>query len=135
MAKQGYNSLLLARNNMSWSRLVESRTTDAHSLAVLLFHMLFIGHPLMGKKMLSIRSWDAVSQQVLFGKEPVFIFDPKDKSNEALDLAQDPTGESGGTAFYVISGPKRVCMMELIAATRRPSNFGCSTPEAARDRA
>lgn len=78
---------------------VPSRTTDAHSLAVLLFHMLLIGHPLMGKKMLTIRSWDSVAQQELFGKKPVFIFDPDDRSNEALDKAYDPTGEAGGTAI------------------------------------
>lgn len=78
---------------------VPSRLTDAHSLAVLLFHMLFVGHPLMGKKMLTIRSWDAPAQQELYGRNPVFIFDPADRTNEALEMAYDPTGESGGTAL------------------------------------
>ena len=78
---------------------VPSRTSDLHSLAVLLFHMLFIGHPLMGRRMLSIRSWDAVAQRELFGKQPVFIFDPDETSNEALDTDADPSGECGGTAL------------------------------------
>jgi serine/threonine protein kinase len=76
-----------------------SRTTDMHSLAVLLFYMLHIGHPLMGKSVLSIRAWDTPAREKIFGKEPVFIFDPKEKSNEAVSLAKDPTGEAGGTAL------------------------------------
>ncbi len=73
--------------------------SDNHSLAVLLFYMLFIGHPLQGRQILSIRAWDRPARELLFGKKPVFIFDPVDKSNAAVDLAQDPSGESGGTAM------------------------------------
>ena len=76
-----------------------STSTDMHSLAVLLFYMLHIGHPLMGKKVLNIRSWDGPARELIFGKEPVFIFDPNDRSNAAQDLASDPTGECGGTAI------------------------------------
>ncbi len=76
-----------------------SNKTDLHSLAVLLFYMLFMGHPLQGKKILGIRCWDGPARDKLFGGEPVFIFDPQDQSNEAVDLAHDPTGEAGGNAI------------------------------------
>jgi serine/threonine protein kinase len=76
-----------------------STSTDLHSLAVLLFYMFHLGHPLVGKRVLSIRCWDASARQKVFGKEPVFIFDPDDHSNAALDLAHDPMGETGGTAL------------------------------------
>jgi eukaryotic-like serine/threonine-protein kinase len=75
-----------------------STVSDQHSLSVLLFHMLFMGHPLMGRKMLSIRCWDGTAQHKLFAQEPVFIFDPHDESNAATSMAEDPSGESGGTA-------------------------------------
>ena len=76
-----------------------SNKTDLHSLAVLLFYMLFMGHPLSGKKILTIRCWDRPSREKLYGKEPVFIFNPQDSSNQAVDLSHDPTGEAGGNAL------------------------------------
>src|SRR5205823_3368245 len=76
-----------------------SNKTDLYSLSVLLFYMLMIGHPLLGKRILNIRCWDAAARELLFGKEPVFIFDPSDDSNAAIDMAHDPTGEAGGTAL------------------------------------
>jgi len=72
-----------------------SRDTDYHSLAVLLFNILFLGHPLCGRKILAIRCWDAPAREQLYGKAPVFIFDPSDKSNEAVE--GDPEG--GGNAI------------------------------------
>jgi serine/threonine protein kinase len=76
-----------------------SNKTDLYSLAVLLFYIFCVGHPLVGKKVLNIRSWDGPARELLFGKEPVFIFDPNDDSNAAVDKAHDPTGEAGGTAL------------------------------------
>jgi len=61
--------------------------------------MLYMGHPLMGRKSLAIRCWDGPAREKLFGKEPVFIFHPDDHSNAAADLTQDPTGEAGGNAI------------------------------------
>ena len=62
-----------------------SRETDYFSLSVLLFYLSHIQHPLLGKKVLTIRSWDLPAREKLFGYEPVFIFDPIDKSNEAIN--------------------------------------------------
>ena len=75
---------------------VPSTSTDLHSLAVLLFYTLFIGHPLLGKKVLNIRMLDSPAREKLFGNEPIFIFDPQDTSNAAVDFNNDPTGEAGG---------------------------------------
>lgn len=72
-----------------------SNKTDLHSLAVLLFYSFFLGHPLVGKKIQNIRCWDGPAREELFGKEPIFIFDPTDKSNEAQSSTDDPSGEAG----------------------------------------
>ena len=76
-----------------------SRQTDLFSLAVLLFYIFHIQHPLVGKKILAIRSWDLAARTKLLGNEPVFIFDPQDKSNEAVDRSVDPLGEAGANAL------------------------------------
>jgi serine/threonine protein kinase len=72
--------------------------TDLFSLSVLLFYMLHIHHPLFGKKLLGIRCLDLPARTKLCGKEPVFIFDPADKSNEALPASLDPSREAGANA-------------------------------------
>ena len=58
-----------------------SSDTDRFSLAVLLFYMFFISHPLEGKKESAIHALDAPAMKKLYGDEPVFIFDPNDPSN------------------------------------------------------
>lgn len=75
-----------------------STETDLYSLAVLLFYMLHIHHPLDGRKKLAIRCWDLPARRRLYGEEPVFIFDPHDPSNAAVPGSQDPTGEGGANA-------------------------------------
>jgi serine/threonine protein kinase len=76
-----------------------SRSTDLHSLSVLLFYIFHHGHPLMGRRMLDIHCWDSPARDRFFGECPVFIFDPINKSNEAVSFTEDPTGEAGGTAL------------------------------------
>jgi len=76
-----------------------SNLTDLYSLGVLLFYLFHLGHPLTGKKVLKIHCWDIAARNLLFGKEPVFIFDPANKSNAAVGLDDDPTGEAGGMAL------------------------------------
>lgn len=58
--------------------------TDLFSLAVLLFHMFIMHHPLEGEKELGIHCLDLPAMTKLFGTEPVFIFDPDDDSNRPL---------------------------------------------------
>ncbi len=55
--------------------------TDLFSLAVLLFYMFMMHHPLEGKKESAIRCLDAPAMQKLYGEEPIFIFDPDNESN------------------------------------------------------
>ena len=59
-----------------------STQTDLYSLAVLLFYMLFIHHPLEGKKETQIACLDAPAMNLLYGSEALFIFDPDDRSNQ-----------------------------------------------------
>jgi serine/threonine protein kinase len=61
-----------------------STQTDLFSLAVLLFYMLLVHHPLEGKKESSIKCFDLPAMTKLYGTEPVFIFDPNDRSNEPV---------------------------------------------------
>jgi hypothetical protein len=64
---------------------VPSRTTDLHSLAVVLFQVLMLQHPLVGKRELEIPLHMSEENQIYFyGKAPVFIFDPADHSNELI---------------------------------------------------
>lgn len=61
-----------------------SVATDLYSLAILLFYMLMISHPLDGKREASIRCMDLPARNKLYGTEPIFIFDPKDDSNRPV---------------------------------------------------
>jgi len=58
--------------------------TDLHSLAVLLFMMLMNHHPLLGAREYHIRLFDESAQALLYGREPVFVFDPTDDSNRPV---------------------------------------------------
>ena len=66
-----------------------STQTDLFSLAVLLFYMLVNHHPLDGKKETEIRILDSHAMTYLYGTDPLFIFDPDDDSNRALDGHHD----------------------------------------------
>src|SRR6185503_16695337 len=71
--------------------------TDLFSLSVLLFYMLMVHHPLEGKKELAIKCLDLPAMTKLYGTEPVFIFDPKDNSNEPV-----PGYHDNALAFWPI---------------------------------
>jgi serine/threonine protein kinase len=66
-----------------------STSSDLYSLAVLLFHMLFLSHPLDGEKELKIKCKDYAAFVKLYGKEPIFIFDPNDNSNRPVSGEHD----------------------------------------------
>jgi serine/threonine protein kinase len=61
-----------------------STQTDLYSLSVLLFYVLMMGHPLLGKRELAFESWDDNAESMLFGKDAHFIFDPNDDSNRPV---------------------------------------------------
>ncbi|MCD8221789.1 MAG: hypothetical protein LUD07_06295 [Clostridiales bacterium] len=61
-----------------------SRNTDLHSLAVLLFYMFMVNHPLNGRLEANIKCMDILAMERLYGTDPVFIFDPDDKRNRPV---------------------------------------------------
>jgi serine/threonine protein kinase len=61
-----------------------STQTDLFSLSVLLFYLLFIHHPLEGKKESDTKVLDLPAVRKIYGAEPVFIFDPDDESNRPV---------------------------------------------------
>lgn len=66
-----------------------SRYTDQYSLAVLLFHLFMVAHPLHGKQEASIKCWDVPAQDLLYGTRPLFIFDPDDAGNRPVKGIHD----------------------------------------------
>lgn len=66
-----------------------SRNTDLFSLAVLLFYMFMLNHPLEGKREARIKCMDIHAMNQLYGTEPLFIFDPDNKDNRPLAGYQD----------------------------------------------
>lgn len=63
--------------------------TDLHSLAVLMFQILFIAHPLDGKRLYAIRALDTPAREMLYAKEPIFVFDPANEANRPVAGSQD----------------------------------------------
>ena len=66
-----------------------SRNTDLYSLAVLLFYMFMMGHPLEGKLEADIKCMDIHAMNRLYGTNPVFVFDPQNKTNRPVKGYQD----------------------------------------------
>lgn len=66
-----------------------STNTDLFSLAVLLFYMFMLNHPLEGKLEANIKCLDYLAMNQLYGTHPIFIFDPNDTSNRPLEGYQD----------------------------------------------
>lgn len=66
-----------------------SRNTDLYSLAVLLFYMFMLGHPLEGKLEADIKCMDIYAMNKLYGSDPVFVYDPVKKANRPVRGYQD----------------------------------------------
>lgn len=66
-----------------------SRNTDLFSLSVLLFYMFMMGHPLEGKLEADIKCMDIHAMNKLYGTNPVFIYDPNNKTNRPVKGYQD----------------------------------------------
>lgn len=63
--------------------------TDLYSLAVLLFYLFHIHHPLEGRKEAEIKCFDLPAMTRLYGTEPCFIFDPADDRNRPVKGLHD----------------------------------------------
>lgn len=57
-----------------------SRETDRYSLSVLLFYLFMVNHPLEGKLEANIKCMDYAARVKLYGTDPVFIFDPDNRT-------------------------------------------------------
>ena len=66
-----------------------SRNTDKFSLSILLFYMLMIQHPLEGALEAKIHCMDLAARNQLYGTNPVFIYDPQNKSNRPVQGIHD----------------------------------------------
>ncbi|CAL9397526.1 hypothetical protein SUDANB145_01394 [Streptomyces sp. enrichment culture] len=55
--------------------------SDLHSLAVLLFMLLMNHHPFEGRRELGIHCLDDAAERKLYGRDPLFVFDPADDAN------------------------------------------------------
>ncbi|HVG95480.1 MAG TPA: serine/threonine protein kinase [Chloroflexota bacterium] len=66
-----------------------STQTDLFSLAVLLFYMLTVSHPLEGAREAAIKCLDLPAMTRLYGTEPLFVFDPRDDANRPVPGVHD----------------------------------------------
>jgi len=66
-----------------------STMTDLYSMAVLLFYMFMLHHPLEGSVEANIKCLDGKAMEKIYGKEPIFIWDPVNTSNRPVSGYQD----------------------------------------------
>ena len=66
-----------------------STQTDLFSLAVLLFYMLTVHHPLEGAREAAIKCLDLPAMTRLYGTDPLFVFDPRDDRNRPVPGVHD----------------------------------------------
>jgi len=58
--------------------------TDRFSLSVVLFRLLFLDHPLEGKRVVEAPCLTEELELKFYGKDPIFIYDPTDDSNRPV---------------------------------------------------
>jgi DNA-binding helix-hairpin-helix protein with protein kinase domain len=66
-----------------------STNTDLYSMAVLLFYMFMLHHPLEGAIEANIKCFDAKAMEKIYGFDPVFIYDPHNQTNRPIPGYQD----------------------------------------------
>ncbi len=74
-----------------------SSDTDLFSLAVLLFYLFMLHHPLEGQRELDVKCFDYPAKRKLYGAEPIFVFDPTDERNRPV-----PGYHDNGLAFWPV---------------------------------
>ena len=67
-----------------------SSRTDLFSMAVLFFYTLFGWHPLDGRREHEEAVMDAAAELRLYGRDPLFLFDPDDDANGPVAGFHDP---------------------------------------------
>ncbi len=69
--------------------------TDLYSLAVILFYVFMVHHPLEGRREREIACMDIAAMKRLYGTEALFIFDPKHGANRPV-----PGVHNNATLFW-----------------------------------
>jgi DNA-binding helix-hairpin-helix protein with protein kinase domain len=69
--------------------VLPSTKTDLFSMAVMFFYVVFGWHPLDGRREANIKILDAKAELLLYGAEPVFIFDTINPSNGPVESFHD----------------------------------------------
>jgi eukaryotic-like serine/threonine-protein kinase len=96
-----------------------STQTDLFSLAVLLFYMFFMHHPLEGKRDAEIKCFDLPAMNKLYGYEPLFIFDPNNDENQPI-----PGFHDNAIVFWPLYPLflKKMFLKAFTAGIKDPSN-------------
>jgi len=101
------------------------------------FTSSLIHHPLEGKKEVAIHSFDLPAMTKLFGTEPVFIFDPVDRSNELCPAYTTMLCSSGRSirSFFATCSPEHSrresvipAMAESVRESGVPPPSACAIP-------
>jgi len=71
------------------SKAFPSTMTDLYSMAVLLFYMFMMHHPLEGAVEANIKCLDGKAMEKIYGREPIFIWDAQNKTNRPVPGYQD----------------------------------------------
>ena len=66
-----------------------SSQTDLFSLSVVLFRMLHLQHPLQGQREYEVLITDHETELELYGRNPIFIYDPVDGTNRPVKGKKD----------------------------------------------
>jgi DNA-binding helix-hairpin-helix protein with protein kinase domain len=69
--------------------------TDLYSLAVILFYIFMVHHPLEGRREREIQCLDLPAMKRLYGTDPLFIFDPRHGANRPV-----PGVHNNATLFW-----------------------------------
>ena len=68
---------------------IPSTRTDLYSMAVLFFYLIFNWHPLDGKRENAIVAVGSADEMDLYGRNPLFLFDPANSSNGPVPKLHD----------------------------------------------
>ncbi|MDQ7046946.1 MAG: hypothetical protein Q9M39_04760 [Sulfurovum sp.] len=97
------------------NRILPSRHTDRHALAVLIYQYLLLRHPLRGRKIHDIDD-PSNDETLAMGEKALFIEHPSDKSNRtdtSVARASDKKWLDTGTMPYTIAGPYLSKLFEM----------------------
>lgn len=94
IAYQGDKSMVVGTQEFMAPEVVEGKTlpsieSDNHSLAVLLFKLLYKDHPLNGRTEDEIAILDDDSRRALYGSNAVYIYHPTDDRNRPVEGVHD----------------------------------------------